>query len=121
VGFPEEVVLVQLEGIIDSNEFWTQHEAQDELQKLLYFELAGEMPTTPLEQRQPSATKKPSKSSWFGRKANQLIDENPVAAPHKPPVVVNVQLKDVHFRIANDYGLYETTRAQAVLVTVEFG
>jgi hypothetical protein len=122
VGFSEEIVLVQLEGVIDSSAFWLQHEAQDELQKLLYFELSGEMPNVPLQQHQlSSSTKSPTKSSWFGRKANKIIDEIvPIAAPSKPPLAVNVLLKDVHFRTENDYGLFETTRAQAILVTVEF-
>jgi hypothetical protein len=114
-------VLVQLESPIDSNEFWTQHEAQDELQKLLFSELAGELPANSLERQKPPSTKKPPRSSWFGRKASQTTDDIPIAAPHKPSVAVNVQLKDVHFRSANDYGLYETSRAQAILVTVEFG
>lgn len=121
MGFPEEAVLVQLEGLIDRNAFWTQHEAQEELQKLLYFELAGEMPANLLAQEQPSSTTKSSRSSWFGRKASKIIEEIPIAARHKPSIVVDVQLKDVHFRMANDYGLYETTRAQAILVTVELG
>jgi hypothetical protein len=120
VGFDEEVVLVQLEGRIDSNQFWTQPEALEELQKLLYFAIAGEAPVQPVEQR-PLLPKKPPRSSWFGRKSSSTIDQIPVAAPAKPPVSVDVQLKEVHFRTANDYGLYETTRARAILTTVELG
>jgi hypothetical protein len=113
-------VLVQLEGRIDSNRFWTQPEALEELQKLLYLAIAGNPPVQPVEQ-QPSLPKKPLRSSWFGRKTSQTIDQTLVAVPVKPPVSVDVQPKEVHFRIANDYGLYETSRARAILTIVELG
>ena len=60
------------------------------------------------------------KSSFWGRK-QKVREASPEQARkvEKPPVSVDVQLDEVHFRTETDFGLYETLRGRCVVIEVE--
>jgi hypothetical protein len=116
VGFPEDErpTVIQLEGNQDTIEFWTQPEAIDELQNQLYAAVAEDVPQQlPERPAAPPAVK----SSMFSRRQNKTVVTK-APKPYRPPVTVEVQLDEAHFRSETEYGLYETLRGRAVLVTV---
>jgi hypothetical protein len=113
--------LIQLEGRQDTLEFWTQEEARKELQSEMLAAISDDLPTKAIE---PSLPERPTpssatKSSFFGRKQGKEPTVAVQANPVKPPVVVDVQLDEVHFRAETEYGLYETLRCRCLLVAVE--
>ena len=83
--------------------------------------ISDDLPTKagdpPLPERPtPSSS---SKSSFFSRKQGKATVVPVQASPVKAPVVVDVQLDEVHFRAETEYGLYETLRCRCLLVAVE--
>ena len=123
VGFPEDEtpILIQLEGRQDTLEFWTQEEARKELQSEMLAAISDGLPTKagdpPLPERpMPSSG---SKSSFFSRKQGKAPAVMVQASSVQAPVVVDVQLDEVHFRAETEYGLYETLRCRCLLVAVE--
>lgn len=122
VGLPEDdrPTLIQLDGRYDKTEFWMQAEALLLLQEQLWTAVAGAMPRTEAEQLPPPTSPGQSKSSRFGRKSKKEPDPTTTTSvASKPPVTVEVQLDDIHFRSETEYGLYETVSARAVLVVVD--
>jgi len=123
VGFPEDEtpILIQLEGRQDTLEFWTQEEARKELQSEMLAAISDGLPAKAFEAPLPErpTLSSSSKSSFFGRKQGKAPAAPVQATPVKPPVVVDVQLDEVHFRAETEYGLYETLRCRCLLVTVE--
>ncbi|KAK4498139.1 hypothetical protein PRZ48_010795 [Zasmidium cellare] len=121
VGFPEDErpIMIQLEGRYDGTQFWTQREALDLLKEQMLLELGGVLPTPVVEQPLPPRPEPQSKSSFWGRKQSKAPEPRPVAKPPKPPVTVDVEMDQVNFRTETEYGLYETLRGRAVLVTVD--
>ncbi|KAF7190602.1 hypothetical protein HII31_07761 [Pseudocercospora fuligena] len=120
VGFAEDdrPVLVQLEGDFDDSPFWTQQEALDLLQRHMYAEVAGDVPSPAMEESLPQRTVSQSKSSWFGGRKQVKPATTKVNVPPKSPVRVEVELETVNFRTVTEYGLYETIRGRGVLLTV---
>lgn len=59
------------------------------------------------------------KSSFWSRKQSKAPEPRPVAKQSEPPVTVDVEMDQVNFRTETEYGLYETIRGRAVLVTVD--
>lgn len=86
----------------------------------MLIEMSDSMPTVvqPLPERH--APPPAARSSFWGRKqkAPETRPE-PVRKVEKPPVSVNVQLDEVHFRTETEYGLYETLRGRCVMIEVE--
>jgi hypothetical protein len=127
VGFPDDEtpIMIQLEGRHDILEFWMQSEALGLLQgQMLAAVSDGLPPPEPVpEPALPPRAPAPAKGSFFGRKQSKTAEPAPLPPKRmelvKAPVTVEVQLDDVHFRTENDFGLYETLRGRAVILTVE--
>ncbi|KAK5119446.1 hypothetical protein LTR85_007546 [Meristemomyces frigidus] len=121
VGFPEDElpILIQLEGHHDSLEFWMQQEALDLLREQMLAAVSDGVPTRPAEAALPTREPLQTKQSFFGRKASKVAEAKASAKPVPlPPVTVQVLLDEVHFRTETEYGLFETVRGRAVVVSV---
>ena len=106
-----------MEGRQDNIQFWLQQEALSLLQEQLLASISDEVvPSIP---ELPSRPTVPSKTSFFGRKHGKDADVKPAAPPKQRPVSVRVQLDEINVRTETGYGLFETLRAQAVLVVIE--
>jgi hypothetical protein len=123
VGFPDDEtpILIQLEGLQDTLEFWTQEEARNQLQTQMLAAISDDMPTMAIDRPLPERPTPPSstKSSFFGKKQSKAPAAPTQANTVRPPVVVDVQLDEANFRAETEYGLYETLRCRALLVTVD--
>ncbi|KAK6430718.1 hypothetical protein LTR95_013124 [Oleoguttula sp. CCFEE 5521] len=120
VGFPdnEVLVIIQFEGQQYSMQFWSQSEALAELRTQLYNEVSDGVPHAQLEVALPSRPTAPvQKGSWFGRKGSKAPAIVQPPAP-LPPVEVDVQVDELHFRAETEYGLYETIRVRGMVVSV---
>ncbi|OQO11522.1 hypothetical protein B0A48_03249 [Cryoendolithus antarcticus] len=120
VGFPdnEAPVVIQFEGQQYSMQFWSQAEALVELRTQLYNEVSDGVPHARLEITLPPRPAAPvQKGSWFGRKGSKAPAIVQTPAP-PPPVEVDVQVDDLHFRVETEYGLYETIRVRGMVVSV---
>ena len=113
--------MIQLEGRQDTLEFWTQEDARSHLQRQMLAAITNSVPTMPVEQPLPERPAPPPamRSSLFGRKQSKAPEVNAAPKPIVPPITIEVQLDEVHFRTETEYGLYETLRGRAVLVTVD--
>ncbi|KAF2173802.1 hypothetical protein M409DRAFT_16073 [Zasmidium cellare ATCC 36951] len=122
VGFPEDdrPILIQLEGRYDGTQFWTQREALDLLKEQMLMELGGAIPAPAVEQTPPPPPiESQPKSSFWTRKQSKAPEARPITKQPKPPVTVDVEMDQVNFRTETEYGLFETIRGRAVLVTVD--
>ncbi|OQN96049.1 hypothetical protein B0A48_17849 [Cryoendolithus antarcticus] len=120
VGFPDDEapVVIQFEGPQYSMQFWSQAEALAELRTQLYNEVSDGVPHGQLEVALPPRPAAPvQKGSWFGRKASKAPATVQPPTP-LPPVEVDVQVDDLHFRMETKYGLYETIRVRGMVVSV---
>ena len=77
------------------------------------------MPTVvePLPERPapPPATKS---TFWSRRQKTTEVRPQPERKIERPPVSVDVQLDEVHFRAETEFGLYETLRGRCMVVEV---
>lgn len=121
MGFPQDdrPILIQLEGRYDGTQFWTQREALDLLKEQMLLELGGVLPTPLVERELPPLPEPQPRSSFWSRKQSKAPEPRPAMKPPKPPVTVDVEMDQVNFRTETEYGLYETIRGKAVLVTVD--
>ncbi|CAK4032159.1 Hypothetical predicted protein [Lecanosticta acicola] len=119
VGISEndQPVLFHLEGRHDGSDFWTQQEPIMELRDQMLAELVGDEPQL-AEQPLPERPVSPpaARSFWSRRQAKAPVVR---PQPTKAPISVEVQIEQVHFRMENKYGLYETSRARAVMMVVD--
>lgn len=102
-------------------EFWTQEEARNELQRQLLAATSDDLPGTLVhphitEQSVPAPI---VKSSFFGTKQSKAPVALAPSEPVRTPVTVDVQLEEAHFRAETEFGLYETRRCRALLVTID--
>lgn len=122
MGFPEDdlPILIQLDGRHDTLEFWTQREAISSLETQLLAAVADDLPAPSITQPLPLPEAPPKKSSMFGRRAVKASPSlsRPQTADTSP-VKVKAQLSETNFRDENEYGLYETVRGRALLVSVQ--
>ena len=121
MGFSEDdrPIVIQLQGRSDETQFWTQEEALELLKDQLFTVIAGEAPERTIEPLPPRAPPLQKRSSMFGRKVKKEPEPVPDLTAKKAPVTVDVQLDQVHFRTETEYGLYETLRARAIMVTID--
>ena len=119
VGFPEDElpILIQLEGRQNNTEFWAQKEALDLLQDQMLAAISDGLPAPPVQVTLPPREPAQRKPSLFGRKASKAPEVK--QPPRPPPVTVQAQLDEVYFRTETEYGLLETLRRRAIVVTVE--
>ena len=98
-----------------------QSEALEQLQSQMLAAISDTVPTHNIEPPLPERPAIPpaTRSSFFGRKQSKAPEGKAASRPAKPPVSVDVQLDEVHFRTESAYGLYETLRGRGVLVTVD--
>lgn len=122
MGFPDGDLptVIQFEGRQNGTQFWSQDEALHELEVQLRNAVSDSVETTSrrTEEYIPPPPP-PKKSPWFGRKASKAPEPWKEELPAEPPVIVDVQLDELHFRSETEYGLYETLRARVVLAIVD--
>lgn len=112
--------LIQFEGRQNSMQFWSQDEALAELKVQLRDIVSDGMPAEIGQERQEKTVLPPTrKTSWFGRKPSKAAVPTREPQPAACLVKVNVQLDEIYFRSETEYGLYETSRAQVIGVTVQ--
>jgi hypothetical protein len=117
----DEPILIQLDGLYDGTQFWTQQEALDLLRQQTLEAVSGHVPAM-RDEEPPAALQRPppqAKVSCWGRKQSKAPEERLITKPVRPPVIVSVELDQAHFRAENAYGLFETLRGQAVALTIE--
>lgn len=122
VGFPEDLIpiVIQLEGGYDGTQFWTQKEVITLLREQTLAAVADVMPhseTTDVEL--PVRPSPEPRSSFWGRKQSKAPTVSAVARSGEPPVTVEVEQDLFSFRAETQYGLFETLRVRAVLITVD--
>ena len=113
--------LIQLEGRQDTMEFWTQDEARRELQGQMLAAISDELPARTANPPLPDrvAPSQSAKLSFFSRKQSKSPTVAMQTSSLKPPVTVDVQLEEAHFRGETEYGLFETQRCRGLLVAVD--
>ncbi|GAB7360874.1 hypothetical protein MBLNU230_g0860t1 [Neophaeotheca triangularis] len=122
VGFPdgETPIIVQLEGQLNSVEFWWQDVAVEELRRQLRTAVGHE--DSGLDYQPPivDVREKPAakKTSFFSRKESKMMAAR-LTEPVKAVTTVDVALEDLFFRTETDLGLFETVRAQALMVAID--
>jgi hypothetical protein len=124
---------VQLEGNINTHEFWEQDEVLSTLQNILSNELAisSEFSSPKLLERiatsdslQESSTlpPRPDKAtrsfSLFGKRSTPTPQKTPSVKKPTPQIQVSVGLEEVCYRTSSHFGLYETISRRAVIVRV---
>lgn len=100
-------------------EFWNQQEALNILQNQMLTALADDVSIPPAEA--PLAAREPlqTRKSFFGRKSSSRPEKKSNGqSVQLPPVDVQVMLDEVHLRTETEFGLFETLRGRAVIVTV---
>lgn len=123
VGFPEDSVpiIIQLEGGYDGTQFWTQEEVIALLRLQTLDAVADEVPKPEDVENMAlpvRSTSKPQLSFWSRRQSKAPVPMS-TALPSRPPVTVDIEQDMFSFRAETRYGLFETRRARAVLVTVD--
>jgi len=124
---------VQLEGNINTHEFWEQDEVLSTLQNILSNELATSsefsspklleriatsdslQDTTTLPPRPDKATRS---FSLFGKRSTPTPQKTPSVKKPTPQIQVSVGLEEVCYRTSSHFGLYETISRRAVIVRV---
>jgi hypothetical protein len=119
---------VQLDGDMNTHEFWEQPEVLDALRKILANDLAtaSSGPSSPIDAKSPSLENqsslppRPSDStrsfSLFGKKSTPKPQAPP---PPAPEIEVYVGLEEVCYRTTSSFGLYETISRPAVFVRIK--
>lgn len=123
VGFPEDKIpiVIQLEGGYDGTQFWTQQEVIALLQEQTLAAVADQMPR-PDDVEDVALPVRPEpepRHSFWGRKQSKAPAPMHAAQPTMPPVTVDIEQDQFSFRSETPYGLFETLRARAVLITVD--
>lgn len=118
VGFPggDLPVIIHLEGQLNSVEFWSQETAIVELRHQLQA-VAGH---SDLDQQEPVVKEPARKSSFFKRRPPKAAAPKHIE-PVRSSTRADVLLDDIFFRTETELGLYETVRAQVVMVTIDLG
>lgn len=111
-------IIIQLEGGYDGTEFWTQEEVRSLLQEQTLAAVQDQMPKTDAVEDLPLPVCPPKRSFW-ARKQSKAPVPMTSARPSRPPVTVKVDRDEFSFRDQTRYGLFETLRARALLLTVE--
>ena len=83
--------------------------------------ISDDMPTMAIDRPLPDRPTLPStaKFSFFSKKQGKAPAASNQSYTARPPVVVDVQLDEANFRAETEFGLYETLRCRALLVTVD--
>lgn len=121
VGFPEDdqPMVIQLEGTQDTIEFWCQREAIEELQRQILAAIAEHIPMPTPEKTLPDRpAHASSRPSLFGRKRSRAQEAQPVARSVQTSTSVEVASDEVYFRSESAFGLFETLRERAILVSI---
>lgn len=117
----EEPILIQLDGLYDGTQFWTQQEALELLRQQTLDAVSGNVPTIDVEEG-PAFLERPpapqTKTSFWNRKKS-TVRGCVLPKPARPPVTVDVELDQANFRAENAFGLFETLRGRAVVLTIE--
>ncbi|KJX92875.1 hypothetical protein TI39_contig5817g00002 [Zymoseptoria brevis] len=117
----EEPILIQLDGLYDGTQFWTQQEALELLRQQTLEAVSGNVPTIDVEKGPAFLDRPPApqtKTSFWSRKQS-TIRERVLPKQARPPVTVDVELDQANFRAENAFGLFETLRGRAVVLTIE--
>jgi len=116
----QKPVLIALQGLADSTEFWSQPDAVKELEVQISIALGIEEPA-PSVPAIPPREPPTRKSFTFSRQTTSSATRanSQRSTSDVPPRRVQTVVEEVYFRTETPFGLYETIAVQAVVVRIK--